>query len=351
MEPAIIRDATAWNDALRSLPHPHILQSWEWGALKARHGWSAEHWVLDRSGVPRAAALVLKRQLARFPLGLLYVPKGPAVDGLDVEGWDAMLSHLERLARSRRTMFVKIDPDVDRANAAVIDLLLSRGWQPSTEQIQFRNTMTLDLTQGEDALLAQMKSKWRYNIRLAGRRGVSVQPVGLDDLPSLYEMYRETSVRDGFVIRPYAYYRDAWGSFIKVGMAQPFIARVGEQPVAMVIVFRFGDQAWYMYGASIDQHREKMPNHLLQWHAICWAKAMGCTVYDFWGAPEELVESDSMWGVYRFKQGFGARLVQHIGAYDFVCSRFWYWVYTVVMPRMLSLMRRRYWVRVNSIAL
>jgi len=347
MESVTVCDATTWNDALSSLPHSHILQSWEWGAFKARHGWSAEHWLLNSSGVPRAAALVLHRQLARLPFGLFYVPKGPAIDHGDAEAWEAVLSHLEALARSRRAVFIKIDPDVNGAATAVIDCLLRRAWQPSTEQIQFRSTMTLDLTQEEDALLAQMKSKWRYNIRLAGRKGVWVESGTSEDLPILYEMYRETSVRDGFVIRPYDYYRDAWGSFIEGGLAQPLIARVGETAVAMVIVFRFGDQAWYMYGASRDQHRDRMPNHLLQWQAICWAKSMGCTVYDFWGAREELVEGDPMWGVYRFKQGFGAGLVQHIGAYDFVNSRFWYWVYTVMMPRLLSLMRRRYWVRLN----
>jgi lipid II:glycine glycyltransferase (peptidoglycan interpeptide bridge formation enzyme) len=161
----------------------------------------------------------------------------------------------------------------------------------------------------------------------------------------LYDMYRETSLRDGFVLRPFQYYRDAWGSFIKSGLAWPLIARVDGDAVAMVIIFRFGDRAWYMYGASLSQHRDKMPNHLLQWEAIRWARSVGCTVYDFWGAPVELAENDPMWGVYRFKQGFGATLVQHIGAYDYVGSRLWYWVYTVVMPRLLNLMRRRYWER------
>lgn len=343
-----IHDRATWNQALLRLPQPHVLQSWEWGAFKSRHGWSATHWLLkDAGGIPRAAALVLRRQLARMPLGLLYIPKGPVLDHADAQAWDATLAHLEHLARSQRAIFVKVDPDVSASQATVIDHLLKRSWRPSAEQIQFRNTMTLDLTQAEQAMLAAMKSKWRYNIRLAGRRGVTARPGTLDDMSLLYSMYRETARRDGFVIRPFEYYQDAWGSFIESGLAHPVIAQVAGDAVAMLLLFRYGSRAWYMYGASRDQHRDKMPNHLLQWHAMRWAKSVGCTVYDMWGAPDDLNESDPMWGVYRFKLGFGGTFVRHIGAYDYPNSRLGYWAYAVAMPRLLDLMRRRYWGRVG----
>jgi lipid II:glycine glycyltransferase (peptidoglycan interpeptide bridge formation enzyme) len=281
--------------------------------------------------------------LARLPLGLLYVPKGPVLETDDARAWEAILAHLERLARRERAIFVKIDPDVKTDVTVATNTLEQRGWRPSPEQIQFRNTMTIDLTQDEERLLAEMKSKWRYNVRLAGRRGVTVRQGTLDDLPLLYEMYHETAVRDGFVIRPFNYYKDAWGSFMQDGLAQSFLAQFEGEAIAMAILFHFGDRAWYMYGASRDKHRKHMPNHLLQWEAMRWAKSIGCTVYDMWGAPDELVESDPMWGVYRFKQGFGADFVQHIGAYDYPTSRLWYWLYTVAMPRLLDLMRRRHW--------
>jgi lipid II:glycine glycyltransferase (peptidoglycan interpeptide bridge formation enzyme) len=205
--------------------------------------------------------------------------------------------------------------------------------------------MLLDLTRDLDEILAAMKSKWRYNIRLAGRKGVTVGHGQPTDLPLLYQMYAETATRDGFVIRPEEYYRDAWGSFIEAGLAQPLIAEVEGEAVAMVIIFRFAERAWYMYGASRDAHREKMPNHLLQWEAMLWAREQGCTIYDMWGAPDVLDESDPMWGVYRFKQGFGGEFVEHIGAWDFPVSQLGYWLYTSVMPRVLDTMRRAYWGR------
>src|SRR5512143_2892461 len=213
-----------------------------------------------------------------------------------------------------------------------------------------------------------MKPKTRYNVRLAQKKGVVIRAGTQTDLELLYSMYAETSQRDGFLIRPLNYYRDAWGSFIPhlppplpapesnfldqdsaqrpergtVSEAMPLIAEVEGQAVAALIVFRFADRAWYMYGMSRNVHRELMPNHLLQWQAIQWAKSRGCTVYDLWGAPDELNEGDSMWGVYKFKEGLGGNFAEHVGAYDFVASRFWYWIYSVIMPKLLNVMRQRH---------
>jgi lipid II:glycine glycyltransferase (peptidoglycan interpeptide bridge formation enzyme) len=177
---------------------------------------------------------------------------------------------------------------------------------------------------------------------LAQKKGVNVREGGSDDLELLYSLYNETSQRDGFLIRPFDYYRDAWGSFVQADRAQPLIAEVNGEAVAGLILFHFADQALYMYGMSRSIYREYMPNHLLQWRAMQWAKARGCTVYDLWGAPDELHESDSMWGVYKFKEGLGGKFTEHVGAYDSVTSRFWYWVYSVVMPKVLAAMRRRH---------
>jgi lipid II:glycine glycyltransferase (peptidoglycan interpeptide bridge formation enzyme) len=275
----------------------------------------------------------------------MYVPKGPALDFDDAALLDRVLAELEGLARRRRAIFLKIDPDVEvdtLQGGAVVSALRRRGWNVSAEQIQFRNTMALDLTSDEDALLGAMKSKTRYNIRLAGRRDVVARPGNPDDMARIYEMYVETAARDDFIIRPFDYYRDAWGDFVTAGLAQPFVAEFEGELLAALILFRFGRTAWYMYGASSNRHRNRMPNHLLQWEAIRWAKAEGCTRYDFWGAPDNMDESDPMWGVYRFKAGFGGRFVRHIGAYDFPVSRLLYWLYSVAMPRYLDRLRARH---------
>ncbi len=222
------------------------------------------------------------------------------------------------------------------------EALTSRGWRPSAEQIQFRNTVVSDLSQPEDALLAAMRPKWRYNIRLAERRGVTVRAGTGADLPAFYIMYLETGGRDGFLVRPYAYYQAIWEPFLARGLAHLLLAEVEGTPVAGLILFRFGPTAWYFYGASTARSRGSMPNHALQWAAMRWARAAGCARYDWWGAPDALAESDPMWGVYRFKEGFGGDFVPGIGAYDYPARRLLYWCYSVAMPRLLDAARRRH---------
>ena len=342
-----VAEREQWNGALAGLPAAHFLQTWEWGTLKSRYGWRPARYLWE-DGQTCAAASTLIRRLGRWPYAVMYVPKGPILNYGDVDLLEQVLGHLETTARRERALFIKIDPDVQTDTAkgeAVVEMLLRRGWRSSSEQIQFRNTVLLNLTHSADDLMATFKSKWRYNTRLAVRKGVTVRQGTVDDLSLLCDMYVETSIRDDFVIRPRDYYYDAWGTFIEAGLAQPLIAEVEGDPVAMVIIFHFAQRAWYVYGASRAIHREKMPNHLLQWEAMRWARERGCTVYDMWGAPEVLDESDPLWGVYRFKRGFGGELVRHAGAWDFAVSRFGYWLYTVMMPNLLAAMRWHHWHR------
>lgn len=334
-----VTDPTEWNTALARLPYRHVLQSWEWGQFKHRWGWTPRYLLCEEQGVVNAAALVLRRTFSPLKLNILYVPKGPALDYADAGLVDRVLGELVTLARRDRAIFIKIDPDLGQPDRSI---LLERGWRYSSEQIQFRNTMLIDLARSEEALLATMKPKTRYNVRLAQKKGVTIRLGQLADLDLLYDMYAETAQRDGFIIRPIAYYRDAWGSFIQAGLAQPLIAETEGVAVAGVIVFHLADRAWYLYGMSRNLHRDKMPNHLLQWEALRWAKAQGCAVYDLWGAPDELIETDSMWGVYKFKEGLGAEFTPHVGAYDFVTSAAGYWLYTQAMPRVLNIMRKRH---------
>jgi lipid II:glycine glycyltransferase (peptidoglycan interpeptide bridge formation enzyme) len=125
------------------------------------------------------------------------------------------------------------------------------------------------------------------------------------------------------------------------GLARPFIAELNDQPISAIVVVRYGSTATYMYGMSREAHRDKMPNHLLQWEAIRWARTQGCTDYDFWGAPDRFDPHDRLWGVWRFKEGFGGQVVRTIGAWDYAVSPFGYRLYTHVLPRVLEAMRRR----------
>lgn len=346
MKDALLIEAAAqWDAATLELPTPHVLQSWTWGEFKSRYGWRPQRWLWQSAtGQPQAAAQVLVQR--RGPRSLGYAPKGPLLDWRDLERVEATLAALESYTRRNGMFLLKIDPDVREdtpEGQAVIGLLRRRKWSPSFEQIQFRNTMLLDLRPNLDALMEQMKSKWRYNVRLAVRRGGVIREAQEADLPLLYAMYQETAQRDNFIIREAAYYLDAWRAFMRQGQALPLLAEVEGEPVAMLVLFYFGKAVWYMYGASRNIYREYMPNHLLQWAAIRRVKELGCETYDLWGAPDVLEESDPLWGVYRFKEGLGAEFAPHIGAYDYAPQPLLYRLYARLRPPLIALAQRRYW--------
>jgi lipid II:glycine glycyltransferase (peptidoglycan interpeptide bridge formation enzyme) len=398
LSPHPVTDREQWNALVTSLPRPHLLQSWEWGELKSTFGWRAARiaWV-GQQGTPQAASQVLYRS-QRVPLlgpsfTLAYCPKGPMLDWSQADLRGQVLAGLAEQARLAGAFMLKIDPEVPvslgpaeeaaaepaedsqrgrgparrgdpehglldepahgssgeppRSNEPplpgpeLVAELQAAGWRRSTDRVQFDNTILVDLTPSEDQILAGMKQKARYNIRLAQRHGVQVRRGGSDDLDLLLHMYAETSARDGFVIRDPAYYRRAWHDFTDAGMAQPFVAEVEGEPVSGLIAYRFGDTAWYLYGMSRSAHREKMPNHLLQWEAMRWAKNSGCSRYDLVGVPGRPSPDDPLWGLYRFKVGFGGELLRTIGAWDYPLKPALYWMYRQVLPRVLTVMRAR----------
>lgn len=349
-----------WNKIIAGLPGAHLLQTREWGEVKAQTGWEALPQVWrDERGQAQAAALVLRRRvrLGGFAakLSILYAPRGPLLDWSNEALRKRVLDDLQALARKSGAIFLKIDPEValgtgipgsaeEHANplgAALQAELARRGWGYARDQIQFRNTVVLDLSGDEESWLARMKQKARYNLRLAQRKGVSVRQGTPQDFAWIYRMYAETSLRDGFVIRPEAYYRQVWQTFYERGMCMSLLAEVEGEVVAGVMVFVFGGRAWYIYGMSRDLHREKMPNYLLQWEAMRWARQAGALVYDLWGAPEQFDESDAMWGVFRFKEGLGGTVLRTLGAWDYPSRPLVFLLYNNILPRVLDVLRRR----------
>ncbi len=359
-----------WNQVISHLPEQHFLQTWEWAQVKAKYAWIPMPFVWrDDSGNIIAATMILKKKILSrgfaARLSILYAPKGPLLDWNNEALRTRVLNDLESFAKKQGAIFLKVDPDVvlgrgvpksaddvpDNAGQAVRSELTrsGRGWVYSSDQIQFQNTVLIDLSASEEEMLARMKPKTRYNVRLAEKKGVTVRVGTLGDLPLLYKMYAETSVRDGFVIRNEEYYMTVWKLFMQnverltlnVPTCIPLIAEVDNDPVAAIFLFIFAGRAYYVYGMSRDLHREKMPTYLLQWEAMKRAKANGCNAYDLWGAPDVFDENDSMWGVYRFKEGLGGEVIRILGAYDFAPNKLWYKLYTEVMPRVLDVMRSR----------
>ncbi len=325
-------DASAWDDFVTARGG-HILQSSAWGELKTRFGWRALRLALARDDALIAGAQILFRQL---PLGLpfAYIPRGPVVDPADQNTVVALFDALCRAAKSHGAFALKIEPnwldDTCNSQFAIHNSQFANSIQP-------RTTIHLDLTRDLDAILAQMKPKWRYNIRLAERKGVGVRAGRVDDLVTFYRLMQITSARDRFAIHSADYYRAAFELFIARDPSTPlrsaqdarlFVAEYARAPLAMIFVTAFGGEAIYLYGASSNAHRERMPNHALHWAAIQWAKSRGCARYDLWGLGATTdADANAAHGLYQFKQGFGGAVVKYVSARDVVFSRWRYALY------------------------
>lgn len=333
-------DSETWNSFVAASPTSHLLQSWQWGQLKAAFGWQAVRVSAEDGGRLVAGAQVLFRSLPPpFPsLSIAYMPKGPILDFGDQEICEALLSAIHRLARQKRAILLKIEPELPDS-PAVVRQLQACGFCPSRQTIQPRSTIHIDLRADPDKILARMKSKTRYNVRLAGRKGVVVREGTAEDLPIFYRLIERTGRRDGFAVHSQGYYETAYRLFVPSGLARLFLATYHDEIIAGLMAFAFGQRAWYLYGASSDKERNRMPNHLLQWEAIRWARERGCLTYDLWGIPDEVGKEPEkyertitnrqggLWGVYRFKQGFGGQVVRYVGAYDYVYRPALAWLY------------------------
>jgi len=328
---------TAWDTHIAA-HHGHLLQSWAWGELKSRFGWTAR-----RLGVADAAAQILFR---RLPLGftIAYIPKGPVVDWSNQAQGATLFAAIHAEARKQRAIFLKVEPDLivdtlERSNVQrfnVSTFLRDSGFLPG-DTIQPRTTLVIDLNGDEAAILAAMRQKTRYNIRLAAKKGVTTRQGNAGDIAAFYRLSLATAARDGFGIHSLAYYQAAYDLFAPDRCAL-FVAEFEGEPLAALMAFRHEADAYYFYGASSNEQRHLMPTYLTQWAAICWAKSQGCARYDLWGIPnadpatleaEFERRHDGLWGVYRFKRGFGGRFVQSVGAYDYVYNPLLYRLYKV----------------------
>ena len=329
--------AARWDAFVRQHSRGHILQTTGWGRLKSRHGWqSAQAALQNTRGDLLSVALVLTR---RLPYGLgriAYVPHGPVVNWDNLNLTRETLRATIQVAHAQRAFAVVIEPDLidtpyDRRQLA------QHGLRPLSFHAQPRCTIWVNLDVDEEVdLLSAMKQKTRYNIGLARRRGVQVRVGTAEDAPLFYQLMRDTAERDQFSIFPAEYYRDFLDIFLADDAARLLIAEYDGEPLAALIVSSIGQRATYLYGASTNTYRELMPTYLLQWEAMRWARARGCNTYDLWGIPDEdeaaleahfETRSDGLWGVYRFKRGFGGQVVRYIGAWVAVLSPLRWWLY------------------------
>jgi peptidoglycan pentaglycine glycine transferase (the first glycine) len=342
-----------WNDYVAASPYGDVLQCLEWGELK-KPDWRPLPLFVGSPDNPDAVALVLRRSIPRTGRCIFYVPRGPVLDWNDRDAARAIVEKIKAEAKRQRAILIKIDPAVPAATPGIADMLQELGFTPSPDAdnsfggTQPRFVMKLDISGTEEEVTARFHQKWRYNIRLAKKKGIEVKTeCTRDDVKVFHDIYRVTAERDGFTGRPLGYFQKLWDVLVEKGLAKFFVTSYEGKPLSAAICFILGPQVWYVYGASSNEHRNLMPNHAMQWAMIEWARAQGCTVYDFRGVHDiksddgKLLDNlmDSPDGLVRFKAGFGAQLVEYCGEWDLPIDKKWYWLWTKGRPRAVSLLK------------
>jgi len=305
------------------------LQSWAWGEFQKRLGrkvWRL--FITSDVGHPRASATVVKLPLPKGK-SYLYCPNGPVVaDNFDQEKiWRLFLDKVSDIVAMERPIFLRIDPKIEKLPQGLSLGLF--GFRKLPWEIQPKDSLILDLTKKEEQILALMKPKTRYNIRLAEKKKVRIeQATSIAKFKDFWRLLQETFSRDKFGAHPYNYYLSLLTNLGREGLVEQFTAYYQNRPLATALVIYFAGTATYLHGASSDRFRSVMAPYAIQWAAIRAAKIRKMKYYDFGGIAPEGAKRNHAWrGITRFKKGFGGQEVSYVGAYDLPYNKLWYTLY------------------------
>lgn len=308
----------------------HPLQSWEWGEFRKKTGV-----IVERIGVFEGKELKQAFQLTFHDIPKIgkrvgYLPKGPMPD-------EEQLDVLRQLGRKHNALFIKLEPDVAQAvgnpsaHEKIAKFLIDNGCVPG-RPLFTKYTFQLDITKNKDELFEGLKSKTRYNVNLAAKKGVEIyENTSAEGMEQYIKILEETTKRQGFYAHSPEYFRMLWASFGNTGIIKIFSAVYQETILVSWIMFNFNGVLYYPYGASRSVHRDVMASNLMMWEMIMYGKSQGCTSFDMWGSlGPEPDKKDAWYGFHRFKEGYGGQLMEFIGTYDLVIDSLMYKPFRVV---------------------
>lgn len=311
-------DKKAYKKFLEGHERCNFQQSLEWAELK-KPNWIPEVILAEDEDKNIIGSLcVLIRKMPIFG-NIMYSSRGPVCDIHDLEAMKQLTDGAKELAEKYKAMALRIEPDILSSDKKFREIVTTLGYKIKDDakdfkdEIQPRYVFRLDIKdKTEEEVMKGFKQKWRYNIRLAGRKGVEIKEGTREDLKDFHRIMIETGKRDGFITRPLEYFEKMYDVMGPEHM-KVLMAYYEGKPISGVIPIFYGNKTWYLYGASSNEHRNLMPNYLLQWEMIKMAIARHDDMYDFRGVSGVVDENHPQYGLYRFKQGFGATFTEFIG--------------------------------------
>lgn len=308
-----------YEDFVENHCNGNFMQSLGWTGVK--NSWQYEVIIVRNSEKNIAgSALILIKKIPFLKKAFLYSPHGPVCDYKDREVLKKIMEGVEILRKKYKAYEFIFDPCITEDDKEEIEIFKSMGFTfkadaPELSTIQARNNYVLKINgRTEQELLESFHKKWRYNIRLAERKGVQCLICGKESLDDFYMLMTETGKRDGFCIRSREYFEKMLDNLDR--HCRLYMCYYEGHPVSGAVAVQYAGKTCYVYGASTALYRNVMPNYLMQWNMICWAVKNGCWLYDFQGIPFYKDESHPNYGVYRFKKGFNGEVMTYAGEFS-----------------------------------
>ncbi|MEX0895342.1 MAG: peptidoglycan bridge formation glycyltransferase FemA/FemB family protein [Patescibacteria group bacterium] len=337
----IIRALREEEQSLYNSVVKHPLQSWEWGQFRKKTGVKVERvGVFTDSKITNAFQITF-HTIPYFSQKVGYLPKGPMPD-------EEQLAVIKELAKKHNAIFVKLEPNVAQrvgtpsGHDNITRFLVEHGTVPG-RPLFTKYTFHLDLTASEEKLLANMKSKTRYNVNVAIKKGVKVyENTSYEGMEEYIKILKETTNRQGFYAHSPDYFRTLWQTFGKTGYLKIFNAVYENTILVSWIMFNFNGVLYYPYGASRSVHRDVMASNLMMWEMIRYGKRQGCHTLDMWGSlGPEPNKRDPWYGFHRFKEGYGGELKEFVGTFDYVILPRWYKIFRIAENIRWKILRLR----------
>lgn len=312
MKAKFIEERERWNRFVAQ-NRGSFLQSWAWGNFHHDYGREVKRIAVEEEGRIIAGAQVISYQLPA-KRAYFFSPRGPVVYH------DLVLEKIREMAPKDNALFWRLEP-AEEGLARRLELR-------KVPDVHPRQSLVLDLGPGEEELLALMKPKTRYNIRLARKKGVKISVSSeIEDLDKFYSLITETADRQQIRVFPRSYYQLMVHILEEQSLAKIYLAEYEGEVIAANLMVAFGDTMTYLHGGTSRKHRNVMAPHLLQWQAIRDAKQAGLKYYDFFG----ISDSKPSWaGITRFKRGFGGKEASYPGTFELPLNSVWYEAYRMV---------------------
>lgn len=331
---------------LQSHPKGHFAQSVLWAKQKPMWKWEAIVSRDQNGKIKGSLAVLIRKIVPGLPFTMMYGCRGPVTDLDDRETMKDLVDGAKKLAKKYHSYVIKIDPDVPSTETAYTKMLEELGFRltgggATFDAIQPQYVFRLN-TEGKtsEELLMSLPQSTRRKVRAGAKKGVTVEIRGKEAVPDFARLMLETGVRDGFVTREASYFENMLDNLGE--HARLYMAYYEGHAIAGTLAIWYGDKVWYLYGASSNEHRNLMPNYMLQWSMIEWAVEKGCRIYDFRGVPGRVGEDHPLYGLYKFKLGFGGDYVEFVGEMDMVLNPPVNWMITKGKPIFMDVRKKLY---------